>query len=143
MSRPRYPQPPASEITPEPVYRARRQLMGLGLASPLLALAGCAGADDSPPAAAPAVVVNVPIAAVTLPAAKLATCVEPSAVICVADNAVNCEVVSASKKPVLTPATWVAVSCVTCVVLMLPTSPTSRAHPSRSSTPGRCSRGTC
>ncbi|HEY9143380.1 MAG TPA: protein-methionine-sulfoxide reductase catalytic subunit MsrP [Arenimonas sp.] len=54
MSRPRYPQPPASEITPEPVYRARRQLMGLGLASPLLALAGCAGADDSPPAAAPA-----------------------------------------------------------------------------------------
>ena len=30
-----------SEITPEPVYRARRQLMGLGLASPLLALTGC------------------------------------------------------------------------------------------------------
>jgi sulfoxide reductase catalytic subunit YedY len=28
--------------------------MGLGLASPLLALAGCAGAEDSPPAAAPA-----------------------------------------------------------------------------------------
>ena len=54
MSRPRYPQPPASEITPEPVYRARRQLMGLGLASPLLALAGCAGADDAPPAATPA-----------------------------------------------------------------------------------------
>ena len=54
MSRPRYPQPPASEITPEPVYRARRQLMGLGLASPLLALAGCAGADDAPPPAAPA-----------------------------------------------------------------------------------------
>ena len=52
MSRPRYPQPPASEITPEPVYRARRQLMGLGLASPLLALAGCAGAEDAPPAAA-------------------------------------------------------------------------------------------
>ncbi len=38
---------PTSEITPEPVYRARRQLMGLGLASPLLALAGCAGAEDS------------------------------------------------------------------------------------------------
>src|SRR5690606_38183899 len=55
MSRPRYPQPPASESTPEPVYRARRQLMGLGLASPLLALAGCAGADDAPPAAMPAV----------------------------------------------------------------------------------------
>ncbi|KFL37953.1 protein-methionine-sulfoxide reductase catalytic subunit MsrP [Arenimonas donghaensis] len=53
MSRHRYPQPPASEITPEPVYRARRQLMGLGLASPLLALAGCAGADDVPPATAP------------------------------------------------------------------------------------------
>ena len=45
-----------SEITPEPVYRARRQLMGLGLASPLLALAGCADADDgaTPVAAAPA-----------------------------------------------------------------------------------------
>ncbi|GGA75212.1 protein-methionine-sulfoxide reductase catalytic subunit MsrP [Arenimonas soli] len=54
MSRPRYPQPPASEITPEPVYRARRQLMGLGLASPLLALAGCAGAEDAAPSAAPA-----------------------------------------------------------------------------------------
>ena len=26
-----YPAPPPSEITPEPVYRARRQLMGLGL----------------------------------------------------------------------------------------------------------------
>ncbi|MAL03244.1 MAG: protein-methionine-sulfoxide reductase catalytic subunit MsrP [Arenimonas sp.] len=52
MSRHRYPQPPASEITPEPVYRARRQLMGLGLASPLLALAGCAGADDTPAATA-------------------------------------------------------------------------------------------
>ena len=35
-----------SEITPEPVYRARRQLMGLGLASPLLALTGCADAED-------------------------------------------------------------------------------------------------
>ena len=33
---------PASQITPEAVYRARRQLIGLGLASPLLALAGCA-----------------------------------------------------------------------------------------------------
>lgn len=53
MSRHPYPQPPASEITPEPVYRARRQLMGLGLASPLLALAGCAGADDAPPDAVP------------------------------------------------------------------------------------------
>ncbi|MBP6626271.1 MAG: protein-methionine-sulfoxide reductase catalytic subunit MsrP, partial [Arenimonas sp.] len=38
---------PASQITPEPVYRARRQLMGLGLASPLLALAGCTSAEDS------------------------------------------------------------------------------------------------
>ena len=35
-----------SEITPESVYRARRRLMGLGLASPLLALTGCADADD-------------------------------------------------------------------------------------------------
>ena len=38
---------PAHLITPEPVYRARRQLMQLGLASPLLALAGCAGAEDA------------------------------------------------------------------------------------------------
>jgi sulfoxide reductase catalytic subunit YedY len=45
---------PASQITPEPVYRARRQLMGLGLASPLLALAGCAGAEDGDAAVAPA-----------------------------------------------------------------------------------------
>ena len=37
---------PSHLVTPEPVYRARRQLMGLGLASPLLALAGCAGAKD-------------------------------------------------------------------------------------------------
>ncbi|HEX4853220.1 MAG TPA: protein-methionine-sulfoxide reductase catalytic subunit MsrP [Arenimonas sp.] len=48
---------PAHLITPEPVYRARRQLMQLGLASPLLALAGCAGAQDAgtpaPTAAAP------------------------------------------------------------------------------------------
>ena len=42
---------PSSQITPEAVYRARRQLMGLGLASPLLALAGCAGAEETPPAA--------------------------------------------------------------------------------------------
>ncbi|WP_295360849.1 protein-methionine-sulfoxide reductase catalytic subunit MsrP [Arenimonas sp.] len=54
MSRYRYPRPPASEITPEGVYRRRRELMGLGLASPLLALAGCAGAEDAPAAAAPA-----------------------------------------------------------------------------------------
>ena len=53
MSRYRYPLPPASEITPEGVYRRRRELMGLGLASPLLALAGCAGAEDAPAAAAP------------------------------------------------------------------------------------------
>ena len=37
---------PTSQITPESVYRARRQLMGLGLASPLLALAGCADAGE-------------------------------------------------------------------------------------------------
>ena len=54
MSRYRYPRPPASEITPEGVYRRRRELIGLGLASPLLALAGCAGAEDAPAAAAPA-----------------------------------------------------------------------------------------
>ena len=36
-----------SEITSEPVYRARRQLMGLGLATPLLALTGCADAEEA------------------------------------------------------------------------------------------------
>ncbi|PZO11071.1 MAG: protein-methionine-sulfoxide reductase catalytic subunit MsrP [Lysobacteraceae bacterium] len=46
---------PASQITPEAVYRSRRQLMGLGLASPLLALAGCTGAEDAP---APAVILR-------------------------------------------------------------------------------------
>jgi sulfoxide reductase catalytic subunit YedY len=47
---------PPSQITPESVYRARRQLIGLGLASPLLALAGCADAGDgaAPGAAATA-----------------------------------------------------------------------------------------
>jgi sulfoxide reductase catalytic subunit YedY len=48
------PRIPSSEITPEPVYRARRELMGLGLASPLLALAGCADAEDAPVAPAAA-----------------------------------------------------------------------------------------
>ncbi len=44
---------PASDITPEPVYLARRRLMAAGLASPLLALGGCAEADESGAAAAP------------------------------------------------------------------------------------------
>ena len=35
-----------SEITPEAVYRQRRELIGLGLASPLLALAGCTEASE-------------------------------------------------------------------------------------------------
>ena len=39
------PPPRASSITPEPVYRARRRLLGAGLAAPLLALGGCADAD--------------------------------------------------------------------------------------------------
>ena len=43
---------PASAITPEDVYRGRRQLLGLGLASPLLALAGCAEAEEAPAPAA-------------------------------------------------------------------------------------------
>lgn len=55
-----YPAPPPSQITPEPVYRARRQLLGLGLASPLLALAGCAGAEDATPAPAPAAATDSP-----------------------------------------------------------------------------------
>ncbi|MDY0021681.1 protein-methionine-sulfoxide reductase catalytic subunit MsrP [Arenimonas caeni] len=63
MSRFRYPRPPSSEITPEAVYRRRRELIGLGLASPLLALAGCAGAEDAPAAgttAAPAAPTDTP-----------------------------------------------------------------------------------
>ncbi len=52
----KYPPPrdiPASQITPEAVYLARRQWMGLGLATPLLALAGCADAVEEPAPAAP------------------------------------------------------------------------------------------
>src|SRR5688572_31969389 len=41
---------PPSLITPEPIHRQRRRLLALGLASPLLAVAGCAEAP--PPAAA-------------------------------------------------------------------------------------------
>ena len=37
---------PASEITPESVYLRRRELIGAGLASPLLALAGCSEAKE-------------------------------------------------------------------------------------------------
>jgi sulfoxide reductase catalytic subunit YedY len=52
---------PASEITPESVYRARRELMGLAVASPLLALAGCAGAEEAPAEpAGPATAVDSP-----------------------------------------------------------------------------------
>ena len=40
----RVPAIPASQITPEAVYRRRRELIGVGLASPLLALAGCSEA---------------------------------------------------------------------------------------------------
>ncbi len=40
-----------SEITPEAVYRGRRLLLGMGLASPLLALAGCK--DKAPVAPTP------------------------------------------------------------------------------------------
>ena len=50
MKKPAAPDLPASQITPEPVYRARRQLIGFGLASPLLALAGCADAEEKAPA---------------------------------------------------------------------------------------------
>jgi methionine sulfoxide reductase catalytic subunit len=39
---------PASEITPEPVYRARRDLLRLAGALPMLALAGCADAGQQP-----------------------------------------------------------------------------------------------
>ena len=44
---------PPSTITPESVYRARRRLLGAGLAAPLLAVSGCADAgpgNDAGPA---------------------------------------------------------------------------------------------
>lgn len=43
---------PANEITPEPVYRRRRELMGAALAAPLLSLAGCVDGKSDAPAAA-------------------------------------------------------------------------------------------
>jgi methionine sulfoxide reductase catalytic subunit len=43
----------ASEITPESVYRGRRELLGLGLASPLLVLAGCSDSEPGAMAAPP------------------------------------------------------------------------------------------
>jgi sulfoxide reductase catalytic subunit YedY len=47
MRRPVVPPIASSRITPEAVYRQRRQLLGLGLASPLLALSGCADAGEA------------------------------------------------------------------------------------------------
>ena len=44
---------PASEITPESIYSGRRALMGLGLASPFLALAGCRSPEPAAVAPAP------------------------------------------------------------------------------------------
>ena len=57
------PRIPSSEVTPEPVYRARRELMGLGLCSPLLALAGCADAGDAGPAAQATASADTPVGA--------------------------------------------------------------------------------
>jgi methionine sulfoxide reductase catalytic subunit len=54
MSRIEYPVPPSSEITAESVYLDRRRLLGTLAATPLLALAGCARADEDAPAATPA-----------------------------------------------------------------------------------------
>ena len=47
-----------SEITPEAVYHRRRELLGLGLASPLLALAGCTEAKEPIAVAAPKTIGN-------------------------------------------------------------------------------------
>jgi methionine sulfoxide reductase catalytic subunit len=41
---------PSSGITPESVYLRRREILGLGLASPFLALGGCRDANPPPPA---------------------------------------------------------------------------------------------
>ncbi len=43
---------PASEITPEPVYRRRRELMAAAISAPLLTLAGCADGKEEAIAAA-------------------------------------------------------------------------------------------
>ncbi|WP_026816101.1 protein-methionine-sulfoxide reductase catalytic subunit MsrP [Arenimonas composti] len=55
MSRFEPPRIPASEITPEIVWRSRRRLLGLGLASPMLLLSACARADGdaAPPGPVP------------------------------------------------------------------------------------------
>ncbi len=51
---PRLPTIAASEITPEPVYRLRRQLMAGALALPALMLPACGRSEDVPPASTPA-----------------------------------------------------------------------------------------
>ena len=51
MPRPSLPRIPASEITDEAVYRDRRRLLGAMLASPALALSGCAEAEPPAPVA--------------------------------------------------------------------------------------------
>ena len=61
MARFRYPIPPASEITPPQVYAQRRSFVGLLAGAPLLALGGCARADEE--AAAPSAVPSMPAAA--------------------------------------------------------------------------------
>jgi methionine sulfoxide reductase catalytic subunit len=53
MSRFDYPIPPPSQITPEAVYRDRRRLLASFAAAPLVALAGCARADEDAAAATP------------------------------------------------------------------------------------------
>ncbi|HEX5755733.1 MAG TPA: protein-methionine-sulfoxide reductase catalytic subunit MsrP [Arenimonas sp.] len=50
----RHPAPRGSDVTPELIYRQRRQLLMLGLATPLLGLAGCAEAE-SPPLTPPSI----------------------------------------------------------------------------------------
>jgi sulfoxide reductase catalytic subunit YedY len=53
MSRFRLPRIHASEITPEPVWKARRRLLLAATGAPLATLAGCAGADEEPLVLAP------------------------------------------------------------------------------------------
>ena len=63
MSRHRFPQPPSSEITPPEVYAQRRNLLGMLAATPFLALAGCARADEEAPAPAPTAAAAAPVPA--------------------------------------------------------------------------------
>ena len=59
MKRFGFPVPPSSEITPEAVWKSRRDFTRLAATAPLLALAGCAEADAPVAASGPSVAASV------------------------------------------------------------------------------------